>query len=214
MSTLRSNSLLRLRHSRPSTLFSFTTAKSSSSNIPLRRTLVSLPQSQRITHRQQCVRASPNNAPAKSQPFSTSSRTLASHESHYEPPSGWLFGVPPGEKYKKEGWEGIWVYGFWGSLLVLGVGGWVFKEDTSIQTWALEEARRRLEKEGILEDPNPISSVSSSISSSAVASSASDNVSSAASTVKAKAQDLEETISEKMPSSTSELVESVKKADD
>jgi hypothetical protein len=24
-----------------------------------------------------------------------------------------------------------------------------------IQTWALEEARRRLEKEGILEDPNP-----------------------------------------------------------
>jgi hypothetical protein len=24
-----------------------------------------------------------------------------------------------------------------------------------IQTWALEEARRRLEAEGILEDPNP-----------------------------------------------------------
>lgn len=27
--------------------------------------------------------------------------------------------------------------------------------DRSIQTWALEEARRRLEKEGILEDPFP-----------------------------------------------------------
>ena len=34
-----------------------------------------------------------------------------------------------------------------------------------IQTWALEEARRRLEKEGILEDPFPESS-SASVSSS------------------------------------------------
>jgi hypothetical protein len=81
----------------------------------------------------------------------------------------------------KEGWENIWYYGFIGSLLVAGVA-YVFKPDTSyvepnplhapsssmglcsshswntdhdhsIQTWALEEARRRLEAEGILEDP-------------------------------------------------------------
>ncbi|CAD6569839.1 MAG: hypothetical protein ASARMPREDX12_003095 [Alectoria sarmentosa] len=77
----------------------------------------------------------------------------ASHESHYDPPSGWLFGVPPGEKYKNEGWENSWVYGFWGSLL-LGIVAYAYKPDTSIQTWALEEARRRLEAEGILPDPD------------------------------------------------------------
>ncbi|ESZ93992.1 hypothetical protein SBOR_5633 [Sclerotinia borealis F-4128] len=47
------------------------------------------------------------------------------HGDHYDPPSGWLFGVKPGEKVEKEG----------------------------IQTWALEEARRRLEVEGILKEP-------------------------------------------------------------
>ena len=54
----------------------------------------------------------------------------ASHESHYDPPSGWLFGVPPGQKYQKEGWENTWVYGFWGSL-VLGVVAYAYKPDTS-----------------------------------------------------------------------------------
>ncbi|KAL6718063.1 hypothetical protein ACLMJK_004148 [Lecanora helva] len=77
----------------------------------------------------------------------------ASHESHYDPPSGWLFGVPPGQKYEKEGWEDTWVYGFWGSIL-LGIVAYAYKPDTSIQTWALEEARRRLETEGILPDPD------------------------------------------------------------
>ncbi|KAI9814384.1 MAG: hypothetical protein M1827_003240 [Pycnora praestabilis] len=74
------------------------------------------------------------------------------HESHYDPPSGWLWGIPPGEKKEKEGWEGIWIYGFFGSL-GLAVVGYAYKPDTSIQTWALEEARRRLEAEGILPDP-------------------------------------------------------------
>ncbi|KAK3176401.1 hypothetical protein OEA41_007724 [Lepraria neglecta] len=77
----------------------------------------------------------------------------ASHESHYDPPTGWLFGVPPGEKYKEEGWEKTWVWGFWGSL-AFGVVAYAYKPDTSIQTWALEEARRRLEAEGILPDPD------------------------------------------------------------
>ncbi|EED24277.1 conserved hypothetical protein [Talaromyces stipitatus ATCC 10500] len=92
-------------------------------------------------------------APQTSRAFSTQSTLRsADHGNHYDPPSGWLFGVKPGQKYVKEGWENIWYIGFIGSLVAAGVA-YVFKPDTSIQTWALEEARRRLEAEGILEDP-------------------------------------------------------------
>ncbi|KAI2628152.1 ESSS subunit of NADH:ubiquinone oxidoreductase-domain-containing protein [Xylaria nigripes] len=84
--------------------------------------------------------------------FTASARTSSSHGPQYDPPTGWLFGVKPGEKYQKEGWETPFFYGFCGSLLLAGVA-YAFKPDTSIQTWALEEARRRLEAEGILEDP-------------------------------------------------------------
>ncbi|KAI9839879.1 MAG: hypothetical protein M1819_000071 [Sarea resinae] len=97
-----------------------------------------------------CTHASSSSRSAAAS-FSTS-RPLGSadsHEDHYEPPSGWLFGVAPGEKYKKEGWENVWIYGFFGSLILGGVA-YAFKPDSSIQTWALEEARRRLEAEGIL----------------------------------------------------------------
>ncbi|KAI0965300.1 ESSS subunit of NADH:ubiquinone oxidoreductase-domain-containing protein [Xylaria arbuscula] len=83
--------------------------------------------------------------------FTASARTSASHGPQYDPPTGWLFGVKPGEKYQKEGWETPFFYGFCGSILLAGVA-YGFKPDTSIQTWALEEARRRLEAEGILED--------------------------------------------------------------
>lgn len=75
------------------------------------------------------------------------------HGHHYDAPNGWLFGVAPGEKPKKEGWENIFYWGFFGSMAV-AVVGWAYKPDTSIQTWALEEARRRLEKEGILPPPS------------------------------------------------------------
>ncbi|KAL4811221.1 ESSS subunit of NADH:ubiquinone oxidoreductase-domain-containing protein [Aspergillus unguis] len=99
--------------------------------------------------RASCIRRSPQSI----QGFSTrTSLRAADHGDHYDPPTGYLFGVKPGQKYVKEGWENIWYYGFIGSLLVAGVA-YVFKPDTSIQTWALEEARRRLEAEGILEDP-------------------------------------------------------------
>ncbi|RMZ82945.1 hypothetical protein DV737_g1823, partial [Chaetothyriales sp. CBS 132003] len=76
------------------------------------------------------------------------------HEDHYDPPGGWLWGVRPGEKYEKEGWEGIvtWLYIV---PIVVATIFYVNKEDTTIQTWALEEARRRLEKEGLLTDPFP-----------------------------------------------------------
>lgn len=57
-------------------------------------------------------------------------RSDDAHGSHYDPPSGWLFGVPPDEKYKKEGWENIWVYGFWGSL-GLAVVAYAYKPDSS-----------------------------------------------------------------------------------
>ncbi|KAL2266135.1 hypothetical protein VTJ83DRAFT_5487 [Remersonia thermophila] len=85
--------------------------------------------------------------------FSTTPRRAGGGGMHYDPPSGWLWGVRPGEKYQNEGWENLFIYGFWGSLVVFAVA-YAWKPDTSIQTWALEEARRRLEAEGILPDPD------------------------------------------------------------
>ncbi|GAO16317.1 uncharacterized protein UV8b_05658 [Ustilaginoidea virens] len=74
------------------------------------------------------------------------------NESQYDPPSGWLWGIKPGEKPEPEGWE--WpMYIFCGSLVAAGVA-LAFKPDTSVSTWALEEARRRLEAEGIIPDPS------------------------------------------------------------
>jgi hypothetical protein len=51
------------------------------------------------------------------------------HEDHYDPPGGWLWGLRPGEKYEKEGWEGLaWVFvGSW----VVAVAAYTMKEDTS-----------------------------------------------------------------------------------
>ncbi|KAH4036070.1 hypothetical protein HBI73_101340 [Parastagonospora nodorum] len=85
--------------------------------------------------------------------FSQVPARRSGHGSSYDPPGGWLFGVKPGEKYEKEGWEGPIYWGLCGSM-VFGVVAYMFKPDTSIQTWALEEARRRLEAEGILPDPD------------------------------------------------------------
>lgn len=48
----------------------------------------------------------------------------------YDPPTGWLFGVKPGEKAEKEGWENLAYYGFLGSLGVFAVA-YAFKPDTS-----------------------------------------------------------------------------------
>ncbi|EFZ02519.1 uncharacterized protein G6M90_00g037450 [Metarhizium brunneum] len=92
--------------------------------------------------------------PIATRPFSvTSRRQGGGHgESQFEPPTGWLWGIKPGEKPEPEGWE--WpMYIFCGSLLAAGVA-LAFKPDTSVSTWALEEARRRLEAEGVLPDPS------------------------------------------------------------
>lgn len=51
------------------------------------------------------------------------------HHDHYDPPTGWLWGVRPGEKYQKEGWEGIWYYGFYGSI-ALAMLAYAGKPDT------------------------------------------------------------------------------------
>ena len=53
-----------------------------------------------------------------------------SHGDHYDPPGGWLWGLRPGEKYEKEGWEGLFYYGFYGSFVVAAIA-YAFKPDTS-----------------------------------------------------------------------------------
>jgi hypothetical protein len=80
-------------------------------------------QSQRtLVSRQQQLRGFSNSKERKAADHA--------HEDHYDPPSGWLFGVKPGEKPEKEGWETVWVWGFFGSL-GLGVVAYAFKPDTS-----------------------------------------------------------------------------------
>jgi hypothetical protein len=51
------------------------------------------------------------------------------HDDHFDPPGGWLWGQRPGEKYEKEGWEGLaWVFvGCW----VVAIAAYTMKEDTS-----------------------------------------------------------------------------------
>ncbi|KAG8902271.1 hypothetical protein FRB99_004690 [Tulasnella sp. 403] len=69
---------------------------------------------------------------------------------HYNQPSGWIFGekpLPAGQKRKWEEWELLWYVGMFGSMAVAAVGLY-YKPDTSIQTWALQEARARLEARG------------------------------------------------------------------
>lgn len=52
------------------------------------------------------------------------------HGSDYDPPGGWLWGIRPGDKYEKEGWENIFFYGFYGSI-ALAMVAYAFKPDTT-----------------------------------------------------------------------------------
>ncbi|KXN72415.1 hypothetical protein CONCODRAFT_56354 [Conidiobolus coronatus NRRL 28638] len=66
-------------------------------------------------------------------------------------PGGYLFGEKPlaaGEKRVKEDWETIWVWG-WSAFFVIGAVGWIYKPDNSLSTWAYNEAKRRLEADGV-----------------------------------------------------------------
>ena len=62
-------------------------------------------------------------------PVSLSADGGHSSEDSFDPPGGWLFGVPPGEKYQKEGWERVWTWGM-GTCVVVAVVGWAYKPDT------------------------------------------------------------------------------------
>lgn len=61
--------------------------------------------------------------------FSQSQTTRSGHGPSYDPPSGWLFGVKPGEQYEKEGWENAMYWGF-GGACAFGVVAYAFKPDT------------------------------------------------------------------------------------
>lgn len=64
--------------------------------------------------------------------FSISSRQQGGghgNESQFDPPTGWLWGIKPGEKPEAEGWE--WpMYIFGGGLLATGIA-LAFKPDTT-----------------------------------------------------------------------------------
>lgn len=70
---------------------------------------------------------------ASGRPFSVTTRRQGGggdhHESQWDAPSGWLWGVKPGEKPEPEGWE--WpMYLMCGSLVLTGVA-LAYKPDTS-----------------------------------------------------------------------------------
>lgn len=70
--------------------------------------------------------------PAATRSFSLTTRRQGGghgNESQFEPPTGWLWGIKPGEKPEPEGWE--WpMYLFGASLLATGVA-LAFKPDTT-----------------------------------------------------------------------------------
>ncbi|KAL5535609.1 hypothetical protein ACEPAF_3703 [Sanghuangporus sanghuang] len=69
---------------------------------------------------------------------------------HYNEPTGNLFGekpLPPGQSRQKESWENLWYWGMFGSMGLAAVGLY-YKPDTSIQSWALKEAKQRMEARG------------------------------------------------------------------
>ncbi|KAJ7925857.1 Ndufb11, NADH dehydrogenase 1 beta subcomplex subunit [Mycena leptocephala] len=76
---------------------------------------------------------------------------FASHDApQFNEPTGLLFGEkppPPGQRRIKEPWETLWYYGMYGTM-VIGAMLLYFKPDTSIQTWALKEAKQRMEARG------------------------------------------------------------------
>jgi len=81
-------------------------------------------------------------------PLSTSLRRPAHHEApQFNEPSGYLFGEKPptpGQKRRREDWELIWYIGMFGGM-GLAAAGLYFKPDTSIQKWALNEAKSRMD---------------------------------------------------------------------
>lgn len=86
----------------------------------------------RATTALRAARAVAIRSPRVARPFSTTLRQRGGghHESPYEPPTGWLWGVKPGEKVEKEGWENGMFYVFIPSCILLAVA-LAFKPDNS-----------------------------------------------------------------------------------
>ncbi|KAI0067725.1 hypothetical protein BV25DRAFT_1876391 [Artomyces pyxidatus] len=85
-------------------------------------------------------------------------RRSASHGTHYNEPSGYLFSekpLPPGQKRVKEDWENLWYIGMFGGMGLAAVLLY-YKPDTSIQTWALKEAKARMEARGEKVEYKPV----------------------------------------------------------
>ena len=74
--------------------------------------------------------------------FSQTKSAQGGHGPSYDPPSGWLFGVKPGEKYQKEGWEGVWYWGFYGSFALATIA-YAFKPDTRYVKLACQSTQAR-----------------------------------------------------------------------
>ncbi|KAL7005204.1 hypothetical protein EMMF5_005176 [Cystobasidiomycetes sp. EMM_F5] len=67
---------------------------------------------------------------------------------HWHQPSGYLFGEKPGNGPRvKEDWENLYVYGMFGGMAFITVL-LMYKPDTSVQTWATSEAKKKLEQAG------------------------------------------------------------------
>ncbi|TDL28727.1 hypothetical protein BD410DRAFT_781259, partial [Rickenella mellea] len=82
--------------------------------------------------------------------LASKTRSFASGHSEFNEPSGWLFGekpLPPGQKRQRESWEVIWYWGMFGGMGLAAVLLY-YKPDTSIQTWALKEAKERMKARG------------------------------------------------------------------
>ncbi|KAG0314751.1 hypothetical protein BGZ99_007871 [Dissophora globulifera] len=68
----------------------------------------------------------------------------------YNLPTGYIFGEKPlaaGSKRVKDDWENMFLYGFLGSM-AFGTVLVYYKPDTNIQTWAMTEAKARLQARG------------------------------------------------------------------
>ncbi|WOO76621.1 uncharacterized protein LOC62_01G000250 [Vanrija pseudolonga] len=88
-------------------------------------------------------------ARATARPAALAPGRFGSHGPSYNEPSGYVYGeVPPTVgKRQREGWELITYLGLGGALVFAGVVI-AYKPDTSIQTWALAEAKRRMDERG------------------------------------------------------------------
>ncbi|KAK8864287.1 hypothetical protein IAR55_001533 [Kwoniella newhampshirensis] len=95
------------------------------------------------------VSSLPRSLARQSQSQTTVARRYASHGPSYNPPSGYLFAERPtkGGKREKESWENIYYVGMFGGMALAAVI-LTYKPDTSIQSWALKEAKARLDARG------------------------------------------------------------------